>query len=254
MVEAESLNSAGDDHLAHIGAVAAFSEHPLSRAIYDYARQKGIHGKSVTGFQSVPGKGVCGVVEAKKIFIGNAEWLKTQGMSVEIAETLEKSASQQRKLGRTVLFALVDGVPDFRFLVSDSLKSGAVEAVGRLKKMGIEVVMASGDHSQSAQAVARQVGIDIVHAPVTPVEKAELVKTWQSKGKKVLMVGDGVNDAVAITQADVGMAMGNGTDIALESAEVALVKGSISGVVTAVLIGRSAIKNIKENLFFAFFY
>jgi len=254
VVTIERFEKSESELLSLVGGVAQASDHPLSKAIAQYAIAEGALLANIQKFHSHTGKGTEAYVANSRILLGRVDWLVAEGLSPDIAEQLEKRGVSQRKLGRTVVWAMQDGQVLAGFVLADNLKPRAVEAVGFLKKKELKVAMVSGDHRQSAEAIARQVGITEVYAPCSPTEKAELVKSLQGKGHRVLMVGDGINDAIALAQADVGMAMGNATDIAMESAMVALVKADVMGIVHAYNLGRATVRNIKENLFFAFFY
>ena len=199
----------------------------------------------VTGFSSVTGKGVHGQVEGKELRIGNAAWL-------ELPKTAEADALAAE--GKTPMLVTVDGAYAGVIAVADVVKEDSVAAIRALGEMGIRTAMITGDNQKTADAIARQVGLSTVFAEVLPQDKARYVKELMDKGEKVAMVGDGVNDAPALTQADVGIAIGSGTDVAIEAADVVLVKNSIQDVVTALKLGRATIRNVKQNLFWAFCY
>ena len=221
------------------------SEHPLGQAIVTAAVERDLSLGEVTGFSSVTGKGILGQVEGKEIRVGNAAWLK-------LPRTQEADALAAE--GKTPMLVTVDGEYAGVVAVADVVKEDSVSAIRDLEQMGIRTAMITGDNQKTADAIARQVGLSTVFAEVLPQDKARYVKELMDKGEKVAMVGDGVNDAPALTQADVGIAIGSGTDVAIEAADVVLVKNSIRDVVTALKLGRATIRNVKQNLFWAFCY
>ncbi len=221
------------------------SEHPLGQAIVTAAVERDLSLGEVTGFSSVTGKGILGQVEGKEIRVGNAAWLK-------LPRTQE--ADDLAAEGKTPMLVTVDGEYAGVVAVADVVKEDSLSAIRDLEQMGIRTAMITGDNQKTADAIARQVGLSTVFAEVLPQDKARYVKELMDKGEKVAMVGDGVNDAPALTQADVGIAIGSGTDVAIEAADVVLVKNSIRDVVTALKLGRATIRNVKQNLFWAFCY
>ena len=227
------------------------SEHPLAQAILRGAEEKGIKPSNVEGFQSITGKGISGTLEGKQILIGNAALLDSSGIG---HAELDLRADDLRKEGQTVMLVAIDRKPAGLLCVADPIKATAAEALAALRKAGIHVAMLTGDSRGAAEAVARQLGIDEVHAEVLPDQKASIVKELQAGGHKVAMAGDGVNDAPGLAQADVGIAMGTGTDIAMESAGVTLLKGDLRGIVRARHLSAATMKNIRQNLFFACIY
>jgi len=227
------------------------SEHPLATAIVAGARERGATIAEVTDFASVTGKGVTGLVEGRRVAIGNLRHLDAMG--VDPGAMLGR-ADELRGQGQTVVFVAVDGKPAGLVGVADPIKGTTVEAIRALHREGVRVVMLTGDNRTTADAVARAVGIDQVEADVLPDQKAAVVKRLQDRGERVAMAGDGINDAPALAQADVGIAMGTGTDVAIESASVTLVKGDLRGIVRARRLSRATMRNIRQNLFFAFFY
>jgi Cu+-exporting ATPase len=237
-----------------LGLAAALekaSEHPLAAAIIAGAREQGIEPATAHQFESVTGMGVKGVVKNHSVALGNLSFLQSLGVD---AGTLSSLADTHRAEGQTVVFVVIDGKPGGVLGVADPVKETANQAISELHAEGIRVVMLTGDNRTTAEAVARKLKIDQVIAEVLPDQKAAVVKTLQSEGRKVAMAGDGINDAPALAQAHVGIAMGTGTDVAIESATVTLVKGDLRGIVRARLLSRATMKNIKENLFFAFVY
>jgi len=236
--------------LQSVASLEKASEHPLAAAILAGAREKHIELVTVAEFQSITGKGVTGTMQGKRIGTGNAALMKDLGASVE---TLLERAESLRKEGQTVMLVASDGRFAGLIAVADPVKASALQAIQQLKQVGIKVVMVTGDNHTTAAAVARKLGIDF-EADVLPEKKAEVVKKLQSQGAVVAMAGDGVNDAPALAQAQVGIAMGTGTDVAMETGGITLVKGDLRGIVKARQLSKRTMGNIRENLFFAFFY
>ena len=229
-------------------ALEARSEHPFAKAILDYAKEKGISVREISGFETLPGRGVKGIYNGQTVYGGNARLMEEIGVSVPEYPFLSAA-------GKTPLyFANASGKYLGAIAAADVLKADSREAVERLKKLGLDVVMLTGDNEKTAKAIARQAGIDHVIPDVLPGDKAGIVQQYQHKGQRVIMVGDGINDAPALVTADVGIAIGAGTDIAIESADVVLMSGSLGQAASAVELSRATIKNIKGNLFWAFFY
>ena len=227
------------------------SEHPLAAAIVAGASDRNIAVETVTDFDSITGKGVRGTVDGRAVLLGNLRLMKDAAINVE---ELTRQAEDMRKLGQTVMFVAADNSLAGLVAVSDPIKESTPEAIASLHAEGMRVVMLTGDNRATAEAVAAQLDIDEVVAEVLPDEKAQAVKRFQNAGSKVAMAGDGINDAPALAQADVGIAMGTGTDVAMESAGVTLVKGDLTGIVRARKLSRATMANIKQNLFFAFIY
>ncbi|OYV93782.1 MAG: copper-translocating P-type ATPase [Acidobacteria bacterium 21-70-11] len=227
------------------------SEHPLAAAIVTGAGERGMTLTDATEFQSVTGKGVVGKIDGKTVGLGNAALL--EGLRVSLDGLAEK-AEALRADGQTVMFVAVDGKAAGLLGVADPIKETTPAAIQRLHDEKIRVVMLTGDSRTTAEAVARKLAIDEVVAEVLPDQKAEVVKRFQNQGRIVAMAGDGINDAPALAQAHVGVAMGTGTDVAMQSAGVTLVKGDLSGIVRARVLSRATMRNIKQNLFFAFVY
>ena len=227
------------------------SEHPLAQAIVRGAADRGIQFSPVAGFRSFPGKGVSGTISGRPVALGNRALLDE--LSIDVAALADR-VEALRAAGETVVFVAVDGKAAGLVGVADPIKGSAREAVPLLRRERIRIVMLTGDSRATAQAVARELDIGEVHAEVLPDRKGAIVKQLQSEGHKVAMAGDGVNDAPALAQADVGIAMGTGTDVAMESAGITLVKGDLRGIVRARRLSRGAMRNIRQNLFFAFVY
>ena len=240
-----------DDLLAIVAAVEQSSEHPLASAIVAGAQSHHLSLPEVTAFDSVTGQGVRALIAGREVLVGNARLLTGAGIDpAPLLSHLEVLAAD----GKTPILAAVDGVPAGTIGVADTVKDGSAAAVAALHSRGIDVVMMTGDNRATAAAIARQVGISRVLAEVLPEHKAAEVKRLQAEGRIVGMVGDGINDAPALAQADIGSAIGTGTDVAIESSDITLISGALSGVVTAVDLSRATMRNIKQNLVFAFIY
>lgn len=227
------------------------SEHPLAAAIVSGAEEKGVSLMNAESFDSITGKGVSGRVDGKMVALGNRKLLEDFG--IDPGELTQK-AETMRSDGQTVMFVAVDGKAAGLLGVADPVKDSTPEAIKGLHREGVKVVMLTGDNRTTAQAVAKKLGLDNVVAEVLPDQKADAVKKFQNEGRIVAMAGDGINDAPALAQAQVGVAMGTGTDVAMESAGVTLVKGDLRGILRARLLSRATMRNIKQNLFFAFVY
>ena len=234
-----------------VASLEHVSEHPLAAAIVGGARERGVTLSEVRDFASVTGKGVTGTVDGRSVAIGNLRHVEALGLDPGV---LRDRAEALRREGQTVMFVAVDGRPAGLVGVADPIKATTTEAIQALHREGVTVVMLTGDNRTTAEAVARSVGIDAIEADVLPDQKAAVVKRLQERGERVAMAGDGINDAPALAAADVGIAMGTGTDVAMESAGVTLVKGDLRGIVRARRLSRSTMKNIRQNLFFAFIY
>ena len=234
-----------------VASVEAVSEHPLAEAIVRGAGERGIGPAAVADFASITGLGVMGTVEGRRIAAGNRTLMTEVGARTP---ALEERAEALRREGATVMFVAVDGVAAGLVGVSDPVKGTTVEAIRALHEEGMKVVMLTGDSRTTAEAVARRIGIDDVEAEVLPDQKAAVISRLQAQGRRVAMAGDGINDAPALARADVGIAMGTGTDVAMESAGVTLVQGDLRGIVRARRLSRGTMKNIRQNLFFAFVY
>ena len=242
-----------DEHtlLRLVASLENVSEHPLAGAIVAGTRDRGIRLSPVDKFQSATGKGISGVVEGRVVAIGNARHLEERG---EAPGSLFARADELRRQGQTVMFVAIDGQPAGLVGVADPLKPDTREAVSALRAQGLRIVMVTGDNRTTADAVATQVGVDRVEAEVLPDGKVAIVNDLQRHGETVAMAGDGINDAPALAQAHVGIAMGSGTDVAMESADVTLVKGDLRGIARARQLSRATMRNIRQNLFFAFIY
>jgi P-type Cu+ transporter len=252
LVTVEAVSGVDESELLRIAAsLEAASEHPLAAAIVSGARERGVRPSKVENFGSETGKGVKGTVAGRNVAVGNVKLL--EDLSID-QDGLEARAEQLRSEGQTVMFAVLDGRLSGLLGVADPIKSSAADAIRKLHSDGIRVVMLTGDNRTTAQAVAHQLGLDEVEADVLPGEKAAVVKRLQAAGRIVAMAGDGVNDAPALAQAQVGIAMGTGTDVAMESAGITLVRGDLSGIARARILSRATMKNIRQNLFFAFVY
>jgi P-type Cu+ transporter len=232
-------------------SVERASEHPLALAIVAAAEERGLSIAPVADFDSPAGKGAFGTVDGKRVVLGNAKFLAEQGIDVA---PLANAAEELRKDGATAIFAAVDGKVAGSLAIADPVKPSTPEALAALKADGMRVVMLTGDNWTTAKAVARRLGIDEVEAEVLPETKSEVVRRHKAAGEVVAMAGDGVNDAPALAAADVGIAMGTGTDVAMESAGVTLLKGDLTGIVRARRLSHATMRNIRQNLFFAFIY
>jgi Cu+-exporting ATPase len=240
------------DELLRLAAVAEKnSEHPLGEAIVRGAESRGLTVNEPDSFNSIPGHGVEARIGNASVLLGNRKLMKQRG--VDFAALLSQAEALEGD-GKTVMFVAAYNQPAGLIAVADTLKQNAAEAIRHLHRMGIETVMITGDNRRTAEAIARQVGIDRVLAEVLPQDKAEEVKKLQAQGKKVAMVGDGVNDAPALAQSDVGLAIGSGTDVAKETGDVILIKDDIRDVVVTLEVAQATMRKVKQNLFWAFFY
>jgi len=227
------------------------SEHPLGEAIVKGAVSRGVRFADVERFSAIPGHGVGGRIDGREVLLGNAKLMRDRGIAID---SLEGDWQRLAGSGKTPMYVAIDGKPGGLVAAADTVKPDSKTAIEALKQLGIEVVMLTGDNKRTADAIARQVGIERVLAEVLPDDKAHEVQKLQLEGKKVGMVGDGVNDAPALAQADVGFAIGTGTDVAIEASDVTLIKGSLIGVVTAIEISRATMRNVRQNLVGAFGY
>ncbi|MDN3442116.1 copper-translocating P-type ATPase [Psychrobacter sp. APC 3279] len=240
-----------DEFLALVAAVESASEHPLAEAIVRAAQERSLIIPKATDFNSTTGEGVQAVVDGKKVAIGNSKLMESLN---SFDNELSIKADVRRKDGETVMFVAIDGKAAGIISVADPIKPSTKEAISLLHDAGLKVVMLTGDNEKTAQAVANKLGIDEVHADVSPEDKNRIVKEMQDSGKLVAMAGDGINDAPALAQANVGIAMGTGTDVAMESAGITLLKGDLMGIAKAYKLSHATMRNIRQNLFFAFIY
>jgi Cu+-exporting ATPase len=247
------LNNAFEENeiLAYAASVEKGSEHPLGEAIIKGAEDRGVKISDAKEFSAIPGHGVEAKVDGMLVLLGNAKLMKDR--NIDLGD-MEKKSIALAEGGKTPMFVAVDSRIAGIVAVADTVKEDSRESIARLKSLGLEVVMLTGDNKRTAEAIARQVGIDRVFAEVLPEEKAFNVQKLQQEGKKVAMVGDGINDAPALAQADIGLAIGTGTDVAIEASDITLINGSLKGVVSAIELSRATMKNIRQNLFGAFFY
>jgi len=227
------------------------SEHPLAEAIVTGARERGVELADASDFDAVTGKGVKGTVDGKEVALGNAKLVNDLGLD---SGALTDTANARRDQGETVMFVIVEEKIAGIVAVADPVKETTPDALKELHALGFRIVMATGDNERTAKAVAARLGIDEIRADVLPADKARIIKELQDEGRKVAMAGDGVNDAPALAQADVGIAMGTGADVAIESAGFTLVKGDLNGIVRARRLATATMRNIKQNLFFALVY
>jgi len=227
------------------------SEHPLGEAIIEATRQKGIEIPDPESFEAIPGHGVKATYNGKRILLGNRKLMTAENLSIQQLEDRVRGLEEE---GKTVMLVAFENRVIGAISVADTLKEHSAKAISELKQMEIEVIMLTGDNARTAKAIAKQVGIERVLAEVLPGQKADVIKKLQVGGKVVGMVGDGINDAPALAQADIGIAIGSGTDVALETGGIVLIKDDLRDVVASIKLSRQTIKKIKQNLFWAFFY
>lgn len=249
----EGAHAAHRQLLTMTAAVERLSEHPLAEAIVNYAESQGVSHPlpSVQNFRAIAGQGVQGQVWGHTLHIGTRRWLEQMGLDTSADEA---NGQPWEKIGKTVVWIGVEGQIMGRMAIADTLKPSSAAVVKTLQRMGLEVVMLTGDNRHTAQAIAQQIGLERVFAEVRPEQKVEIIKRLQGEGKRVGMVGDGINDAPALAQADVGMAIGTGTDVAIAASDITLVSGDLRGIVTAIQLSRATLHNIHQNLFWAFAY
>jgi P-type Cu+ transporter len=240
-----------NDVLRLAASVEKSSEHPLALAIVEGAQNRALPLSDAKDFDAVPGHGVSAVVDGYHILIGNLKFMQREGVGIGHFEDVSDTLASD---GKTPMYVAIDGELAGIVAVADTVKEDSSAAIAAMKKLGLEVVMITGDNRRTAEAIARQVGVDRVLAEVLPQDKAFNVQKLQLEGKKVAMVGDGINDAPALAQADIGMAIGTGTDVAIEASDITLIKGSLTGIVTAIQISRATMRNVYQNLFGAFIY
>jgi len=246
-----SLGWSEVDLLKIAASVETNSEHPLAEAVVEASKEKNIELSSIESFEAVSGHGVRAVYQQKTVLLGNHKLMEDSGVSLG---SLLESSEKLSKLGQTVIFVSVGGEAAGLLGISDPIKTDSKEAIQRLQELGIKVVMLTGDNRATAETVAALVGVDDFIAEVLPQDKADQITKLQAKGEKVAMVGDGINDAPALAGSDVGFAIGTGTDVAIESADITLMRGSLHGVADAIAISKATLQNIKENLVGAFGY
>ncbi len=239
------------DVLATAAAVERSSEHPLAQAIVEGATERGLALAEPERFEAIPGHGVEATVTGQLVLLGNRKLMTDRAVAVDALGAPARALAAD---GKTPMYLAIDGRAAGLIAVADTVKPDSIAAIARLRELGLQVAMITGDNKATAAAIARQVGVDRVLAEVLPQDKAHEVQKLQLEGRRVAMVGDGINDAPALTQADVGFAIGTGTDVAIEASDVTLVGGSLRSVVTAVEISRATIRNVKQNLFGAFIY
>jgi Cu+-exporting ATPase len=227
------------------------SEHPLAAAIVAGARQRSVDPPRASDFESITGKGVTGHVDARAVSLGNLALMRDQRVDTA---AIESRADELRREGATVMFVAVDGRAAGLVVVTDPIKASTAEAIQMLHGEGLRIVMLTGDNRTTAEAVARQLGLDDVRADVLPAQKRDVVQQLQREGRRVAMAGDGINDAPALAEAQVGIAMGTGTDVAMESAGITLVQGDLRGIARARRLSRATMRNVRQNLFLAFVY
>jgi Cu+-exporting ATPase len=244
-------NYSKEEILRYAASAEKGSEHPLGEAIVARAQEEKISLLAIEDFKAIAGQGLEASLDGKNLLLGNTRLMKERGLFDQKFEKVSEDFSTQ---GKTSIFMAIDKKIVGLIALADTLKENSKEAVAALHKLGLEVVMITGDNQQAAEAISKQIGVDRVLAEVLPEEKAWQIKKLQDEGKKVAMVGDGINDAPALAQADVGIAIGTGTDVAMESADITLIRGDLRGIVTAIALSKATIRNIKQNLFWAFSY
>ena len=241
-----------NEFLRLVASLEQNSEHPLAAAIVQGAKEQGIVLEAVKDFRSVTAGGVYGVIAGRSVMIGKPDFLRSENIAG--LDLLEASAVQLQEEGKTAMFVAVDGKPAGILTVADPIKSTTPEAIREIHALGLQLVMLTGDNKRTAATVAKQLGIDAVEAEIEPAGKVAHIKKLRAEGKHVAMAGDGINDAPALSEAEVGIAMGTGTDVAMQSAGITLVRGDLRGIVKAIRLSRATMGNIRQNLFFAFLY
>ena len=253
LVRIETINGFSENEILQLSAsLNQNSEHPLSKAVLEQSKTADVGLKKVENFQNISGKGILGTIENKEIFLGTRHYLKEK--HIEIPEDLEQKLNKLKHEPYTLSYLMVNNAVKGFLCFTDKIKPDAKQAIQFLQRKNIEVIMLTGDNEMTAKAVAEELGIESYKANCLPQDKIEEVKRLQQEGKIVGMAGDGINDAPALAQADIGIAMGTGTDVAIESAEISLLKGNISGIAKAKILSEKMMRNVKENLFFAFIY
>jgi Cu+-exporting ATPase len=251
VVSSQSPVVSKEEFLRLVASAEKSSEHPLGQAIVKHAQDTGLSLLEPSDFAAVAGHGIRARIDGHQVLIGNNKLMVDQNIALD---GLEAQATKLADEGKTAMFAAIDGKPAGLIAVADTLKPNSKAAVAELKKLGLKVYMLTGDNERTAAAIAKQVGIDHFFAEVLPHQKTDKVKELQAQGEKVAMVGDGINDAPALAQADIGIAIGTGTDVAMQAAEITLMSGDLRGVVTAIALSKQTIRTIRGNLFWAFFY
>lgn len=247
-----SINAHSEEEiLKHAASAEKVSEHPLGDAIIKSAIERKIELRDPKDFKAIEGHGIEARVDSRNVLLGNIKLMKDRGIDIK---ELEKKAEEFASDGKTPIYVSLDGKSAGLIAVADPLKESSVEALEKLKKLGLEIVMLTGDNRKTAEAIARKAGIERVLPEVLPEDKVHEIKKLQSEGRRVAMVGDGINDAPALAQADVGIAIGSGTDVAMEASDITLIKGDLRGVASAIELSKRTIRVIKQNLFWAFFY
>jgi P-type Cu+ transporter len=249
IISIKSINA--DDLLSIAASMENQSEHPLGEAIVENAKSKGLVLAEIKDFEAIPGQGIQGQMNGKTVLLGNKKLMEENQIDIDV---FMKNAQELAEKGKTPMFISVDGQIKGVIAVADPIKEDSISAISTLKDIGLEVIMITGDNQRTAEAIAKQVGINRVFAEVLPNDKAKNVKKLQQEGHVVAMVGDGINDAPALAQADVGIAIGTGTDVAMEASDITLIQGNLSSVSTAIQLSKATMRNIKQNLFGSFFY
>lgn len=240
------------DVLQLVGTAESQSEHPLAQAIVQGVKEKNIPLLEADSFEALPGYGIAAEINQQEIFVGTRKLMREQNITIK--NETETTMEEMEQNGKTAMLIAVEGALAGVIAVADTVKETSEEAISRMHQLGLEVIMLTGDNERTADAIAKQVEIDRVIAEVLPDQKSDEIKKLQSQGKKVAMVGDGINDAPALAMADIGMAVGTGTDIAIEAADITLMRGDLNSVADAIIMSKKTMRNIKENLFFAFIY
>jgi Cu+-exporting ATPase len=244
-----------EEALRLVAGVEQESEHPLAKAVVEGAKARlGSALPRPESFEAVSGLGVKARIQGREVLIGNMDFMRQSQVQGLDEQEVDSQMQDMAAKGQTPLLAAVDGVPALLLSVADQIKPGVKEVLAKLQDMGLEVIMLTGDNRITAQAVAEQLGLDQVISEVLPEHKAEQIRKLQAKGRKVAMVVDGINDAPALAQADLGLAMGTGIDVAIESGDIVLMQGDLQRVLTAIQLSKATVRNIKQNLFWAFFY